>query len=160
MFLRVLKTLVFAVMAPGSVTVLIPALILGGGGSVSLEPGWTLALGVVPVVIGAALLAWSFSRFVVEGRGTPAPYDPPVSLVIRGPYRWVRNPMYVGLVAVLLGEAAVLRSIALLAYAVAVWLAFHVFVVLYEEPVLRRRFSDAYEEYARSVPRWIPRPPR
>ena len=95
--------------------------------------------------------------FVFVGRGTPAPFDPPRQLVARGPYAFVRNPMYLGAAAALLGAALYYRSPALAAYAIAFLIATHLFVRLYEEPTLRRTFGDEYESYCRRVGRWWPR---
>ncbi len=118
-------------------------------------------LGVALVGLGTALLAACIADFARRGRGTLAPVDPPTALVVEGPYRYVRNPMYIGVSTILLGELAVTRTPALLVYWAAVLTALHLFVVLYEEPALRRRFGPAYEAYARAVGRWIPsRPPR
>jgi protein-S-isoprenylcysteine O-methyltransferase Ste14 len=96
-------------------------------------------------------------RFVREGRGTPAPVAPPEVLVVGGDYRYVRNPMYVAVVACVLGQALVLGSLALLGYAVVVWLGMAAFVRWYEEPTLRSQFGTDYEEYLGAVPAWIPR---
>src|SRR5262249_19139083 len=96
-------------------------------------------------------------RFVVEGRGTPAPIAPTEHLVVGGPFRWVRNPGYIAVIALLLGQALLLGSSAVLAYATVVALGFHLFVVFYEEPTLRRQFGAEYETYCHAVPRWIPR---
>jgi len=96
----------------------------------------------------------------VEGEGTPAPYDPPHRLVTGRLYGWMRNPMYVAVITILLGEALFYGSVALLAWAVVAWFLFNFLVVLYEEPVLRRRFGPAYEAYLEHVPRWIPSRPR
>jgi len=95
----------------------------------------------------------------VTGRGTLAPVDPPTRLVVRGPYRYVRNPMYLGVLCILTGEAWLFASSALLIYAAAVLACFYSFVVLYEEPALRRKFGESYEQYARTVHRWWPRRP-
>jgi protein-S-isoprenylcysteine O-methyltransferase Ste14 len=114
-------------------------------------------LGAVPLVAGVAAMLFCSAGFVVEGRGTPALFDPPRRLVTGSLYERVRNPMYVGVIAALLGEAIVFGSIALVAWAVAVGLMFHLVVVRYEEPGLRVRFDGAYDDYARRVPRWIPR---
>lgn len=116
--------------------------------------GALLVVAAVPVVVDFCL------RFVREGHGTPAPFAPPRRLVVSGPYRWVRNPGYVAAVAMIAGEALVLGSGAVLAYAGLVWLACHVLVVAYEEPTLRATFGDDYCAYRRRVPRWLPRPPR
>jgi protein-S-isoprenylcysteine O-methyltransferase Ste14 len=107
--------------------------------------------------MGAVILLWSFWNFLVQGRGTPAPIDPPRELVIVGFYRYVRNPMYVGIILTVTGHFLWFGFWVLLAYAGFVFLAFHTFVLLYEEPTLKRKFGAAYEEYCRKVPRWIPR---
>jgi protein-S-isoprenylcysteine O-methyltransferase Ste14 len=116
-------------------------------------------LGVLPIIAGAAVLLHCIWDFAVAGRGTLAPVDPPKELVVRGLYRYVRNPMYVGVVSVLLGEALLFASIAMLIYAAGFFALAHLFVILYEERTLRRRFGEAYEQYARAVPRWLPRRP-
>jgi protein-S-isoprenylcysteine O-methyltransferase Ste14 len=116
---------------------------------------------VLLIASGAAFYLWCAWEFAAAGLGTPAPIDPPKVLVARGLYRVVRNPMYVGVLLVLLGESLVFGSWALLRYAVLVWLCFHLFVVLYEEPALRRKFGASYEGYRKRVWRWTPRlPPR
>jgi len=96
---------------------------------------------------------WDFARF---GRGTPAPIDAPKRLVTRGLYRYTRNPMYVGVLTVILGWAVLFRAWALVAYALAVWSCFHSFIILYEEPHLRAQFGKEYEEYRVRVSRWLP----
>jgi protein-S-isoprenylcysteine O-methyltransferase Ste14 len=125
----------------------------------ALLPGWCRALGWVLLAPGAFLVVVSVVRFVVRGEGTPLPLDAPRRVVADGPYRWVRNPMYVGGFTVLAAFALLLRSPAMLTLAGAWWLGFHALVVGHEEPVLRRRFGVAYDEYRRRVPRWIPRRP-
>jgi protein-S-isoprenylcysteine O-methyltransferase Ste14 len=97
--------------------------------------------------------AWNF---IERGKGTPAPIDPPKLLVTSGPYRCVRNPMYLGGVLILLGESLLFASILLLLYLCFIWMAFHLFIVLYEEPHLRKVFGTGYEEYCRNVRRWVP----
>ena len=152
----VLKTLLFTVMVPGTVTVLFPYLLLSSQlDFLHLELGWLQWVGLAPIVLGG--LVWCAGALAFIGRGTPAPIDPPKTLVVRGPYRFVRNPMYVGVWSVLIGEAVFFESAVLLAYSVLVLTVFHLFVVLYEEPTLRRLFGDSYERYCDSVPRWVPR---
>jgi protein-S-isoprenylcysteine O-methyltransferase Ste14 len=113
--------------------------------------------GALLVVVGLALWAWTVRLFAVLGRGTLAPWDPPTELVVEGPYRYVRNPMITGVVAVLAGEALFFGSWSLAIYA-AVFVAVNaVWFRVSEEPGLRRRFGPAYDEYAREVPRWLPR---
>ena len=114
-------------------------------------------LGAVLIVAGAATLIGAFVRFVVEGLGTPAPVAPPEQLVVGGLYRYVRNPMYVAVLACLIGQFLVLGQPVLLLYAALAFVAVFTFVRLYEEPTLRRRFGERYEEYCRAVPGWWPR---
>ena len=114
-------------------------------------------LGGCLVVAGLLGLLECFGRFALKGRGTPAPIAPPEHLVASGLYRHVRNPMYVALVTILFGQALLLGSVALLEYAAIAWLLFHVFVLAYEEPTLRRQFGSSYDAYRAHVPRWWPR---
>lgn len=109
------------------------------------------------VVAGAAGLLDCFGRFAIKGIGTPAPIAPTEHLVVSGLYRHVRNPMYVAVVAVIVGQGLLLGSVALLVYAAVTWVLFHLFVTAYEEPTLRRRFGSSYDEYRTNVPRWWPR---
>lgn len=110
-------------------------------------------------VAAAALagLVECFLRFAIRGLGTPAPIAPPARLVVSGLYRYVRNPMYVAVIALVFGQALILGNSALLVYAFITWLAFHVFVVAYEEPALRRQFGTSFDAYRAHVPRWLPR---
>jgi protein-S-isoprenylcysteine O-methyltransferase Ste14 len=119
-------------------------------------PGERVIGGVV-VAVGVAILVESFSRFAMKGRGTPAPIAPTETLVVSGFYRYVRNPMYVAVLAIIIGQALLFGSIVLLPYAALVWLLFHGFVLLYEEPTLRRRYGPSYEAYRANVRRWRPR---
>lgn len=155
-----LRSLFFTILIPGMVTGFIPYLILSGGPS-SVEPfSPPQVLSLVLGVAGAAILAWCIWDFAAKGRGTLAPIDPPKRLVVHGLYRYVRNPMYLGVLILLLGEAGFFRSLPLLQYAAAWFLIVQLIVVFYEEPSLRRRFGDSYERYYRSVHRWLPaRPP-
>jgi protein-S-isoprenylcysteine O-methyltransferase Ste14 len=114
-------------------------------------------LAIVPCILGGAILFRCAWEFAVVGRGTPAPIDPPKSIVVSGLYRFVRNPMYLGVELLILGEAWLFSSTRLLGYALLLGLGFHLFVVFYEEPSLTKKFGGAYQEYCRSVPRWIPR---
>jgi protein-S-isoprenylcysteine O-methyltransferase Ste14 len=108
-----------------------------------------------PLLVAGAIIyfrcAWDFA---VTGGGTPAPIDPPRKLVAKGLYRDVRNPMYVGVLAILTGEAILAQNVRIAIYAALVWTGFHLFVLLYEEPTLRLKFGAEYEEYCRTVPRW------
>lgn len=151
----VLKASIFTVVVPGTVTVVIPHRILSS--STGFSFGTLQLFGLLPILFGAIVYFWCLWDFTFTGRGTPAPVDPPKVLVARGLYRTVRNPMYLGVLSILLGEIIVFSSWALLRYALAFGLGFHLFVVYYEEPTLKRKFGVAYEEYCRTVPRWIPR---
>jgi protein-S-isoprenylcysteine O-methyltransferase Ste14 len=122
-----------------------------------LDLEWTRALGVVLIIVGAPATMDSFARFALEGLGTPAPIAPPRHLVVTGLYRHVRNPMYVGVVAVILGQALLFADLRLIAYGALFWTCCHLFVIAYEEPTLRRMFGDEYEAFRAHVPRWIPR---
>jgi protein-S-isoprenylcysteine O-methyltransferase Ste14 len=114
-------------------------------------------VGAALVALGAAALLDSFARFAVRGVGTPAPVLPPRHLVVTGLYRHVRNPMYVAVVSVILGQALLLGDVQVLGYGLLVWLGCHLFVIGYEEPTLRRSFGAEYEAFRANVPRWIPR---
>jgi protein-S-isoprenylcysteine O-methyltransferase Ste14 len=150
---------------PGVVTVLVPALIVWSGEAEHV--GWRLPseLAVLPPLLGAALIGLGLllifrtvALFVTVGRGTLAPWDPTSRLVVRGPYRHVRNPMISGVLCVLLGEAALLGSVSLLLWCAAVFAVNAIYMPLVEEPGLGRRFGEDYENYRAHVPRWLPRP--
>lgn len=115
--------------------------------------------GIVICAIGAAIALWCVSNFALIGRGTPAPFAAPRRLVTRGPYQFVRNPMYIGVGTFFIGAAVFYQSVLFLAYAVLFFVSSHLFVVLYEEPTLRRTFGDKYTVYCGGVRRWTPRLP-
>jgi protein-S-isoprenylcysteine O-methyltransferase Ste14 len=115
------------------------------------------SVGVLLILVGLPGLVDSFARFALQGLGTPAPIAPPQNLVVTGLYRYVRNPMYVAVVAVILGQAILFGDGRLMTYGVFMWLAFHAFVLTYEEPVLAQSFGAEYEDFRANVPRWIPR---
>ncbi len=150
-----LKSLLFLIVAPGMVAGYIPLGLLREGSKI--ETGNFAYLAFPLWLIGGMILLWSFWNFLLEGRGTPAPIDPPKELVAVGFYRYVRNPMYVGIFALNLGHFLWFGYWNLLTYTVIVFLAFHTFVILYEEPTLKGKFGEAYENYMKRVPRWIPR---
>jgi protein-S-isoprenylcysteine O-methyltransferase Ste14 len=143
------------VLLPGTVAVVIPALIVSLGGA-NLEPV-TALLGAVLAVAGVALVVWTVTLFDRIGRGTLAPWDPTSRLVIRGPYRFVRNPMITGVAAILAGEALFFRSWGIAIELVAFLAVNAIYFPLVEEPSLRRRFGIEYDEYKARVPRWLPR---
>ena len=149
-----LGTIVFVALVPGTVIGLIPYALCG----------WRLAEAATLRWAGALLLLLALPvfvdflvRFVREGRGTPAPVAETERLVVSGPFRYVRNPGYVGVLGLIVGQSLLFASAAVLGHAAIMALAFHLVVVLYEEPHLRRKFGTEYEEYQRRVPRWLPR---
>jgi protein-S-isoprenylcysteine O-methyltransferase Ste14 len=119
-------------------------------------PSWSSIPGVVLLLAGSILALSCIVNFVIRGQGTPAPFDPPVRFVATGPYRWVRNPMYIGGWLMLAGYGFLLRSPAVLAFSGVFLVWWHFFVRFYEEPTLRRKFGAEYEEYCRRVHRWLP----
>lgn len=153
----VVRNLLFTVVVPGTGGAWIPWLILTRRGSTASPAAWQA---VIVIALGAALYIWCVCLFAVVGRGTPGPWDAPRRVVAAGPYRWVRNPIYLAALLVVLGEAWLFLSLPLVLYAAALAISFHLLVTGYEEPMLRRRFGDTYVEYVRTVPRWIPRRPR
>lgn len=156
--LALLGTLVFLLVVPSTVAVVVPWWIAGWRMRPALFPGARPA-GAALTVAALAVLLDSFARFALHGLGTPAPVLPPRRLVVSGLYRWVRNPMYVAVLSVITGQGLVTGAVGVLGYAALVWLAFHLFVVAYEEPGLRRTFGADYDASLASVPRWIPRRP-
>lgn len=151
----ILGSAAFLVAAPGVVAGLVPWLISGWPPRTIILP--LAALGALLLAGGGLLLLECFARFAWQGRGTPAPVAPTERLVVTGAYRRVRNPMYVAVIALILGQAALFADWRLAAYGLVVWALFHAFVVAYEEPTLRRSFPDDYACYFAAVPRWIPR---
>lgn len=152
------RAVVYATVFIGLVLVLVPASILDMSGvSRPTSLGLLQLLGVAVATVGAVLALWCIAAFVQIGKGTPAPFDPPRRLVARGPYRYVRNPMYIGAALALAGGAIFYRSPALLAYFGLFVVATHSLVLLYEEPVLRRQFGEEYTAYCDKVRRWLPR---
>lgn len=149
-----LKNLLFTLLVPGTVAVFVPLSIAGSRRPAS---GAGFAAGIALLALGGAIYAWCVWDFATFGRGTPAPIDEPKKLVVRGLYRFVRNPMYLGVLTTILGWAALFQSMAILRYVAFVALTFHLVVLLYEEPHLRRVFGADYERYCASTGRWLPR---
>jgi protein-S-isoprenylcysteine O-methyltransferase Ste14 len=149
----------FFLLAPGVVVGLVPWALTGGWQVREPLPYWAPArmLGGVVLLAGVIVLVQAFVRFVVEGLGTPAPVAAPERLVVGGAFRYVRNPMYVAVLAAIVGQALLLGRLGLLVYAGGSWLVFAAFVRFYEEPALARRFGADYEAYRRGVPAWWPR---
>ena len=153
----IIKTLIF-LLVPFTGVILIPRWILLSGWNRSFEAGNWYLLGIPLIVTGAVALLWCFWDFATFGKGTPAPIDPPKVFVSRGLYRWTRNPMYVALGLILIGQAIFFESWTLFGLAFSVWLIQHLFVLLYEEPALKKKFGAEYESYLKTVPRWLPKP--
>lgn len=148
------KNLLFTVAVPGTVAGYVPWYMandtpLGG-------VAWLIA-GVPLLTLGLGIYLWCLWDFANFGRGTPAPVDPPKKLVVRGLYHYTRNPMYVGVLTMILGWAVLFRSLDVLIYGVVVGCVFHAFVFVYEEPTLRSLFGESYEAYCAKVGRWLPR---
>lgn len=151
-----LKSLFFFIFVPGLLVGYLPYL-------VSTTDAELFASGILGYLafplwfVGWTVMIWCFWIFIADGRGTPAPLDPPRELVVVGPYRFVRNPMYAAGLAALLGWILWSPSLSLMLAFLLFLLATHLFVTMYEEPTLKRTFGAAYYDYCRRVPRWIPR---
>lgn len=153
------KTVLFTVLVPGTVAVAIPQLLAMRRPFPRLPIGSTTArtIGGISLLSGVLLYVHTAVRFGTEGRGTPSPTDEPEELVTGGVYTYVRNPMYVGVLLVVVGQAFLHRSVAVLWWAAGCWISFHTRVVRDEEPHLSEKHGDEYEQYRSTVPRWIPR---
>jgi protein-S-isoprenylcysteine O-methyltransferase Ste14 len=146
------KNLLFTVLVPGTVAVYVPVFAFSHA-AVVLSP---VTLAAVPLLLGgASVYFWCIRDFAMIGRGTPAPADPPKHLVVRGLYRYSRNPMYIGVLSIILGWSLLFQSLSLAVYGLAVAACFHLVVVLYEEPHLARVFGSSYERYCAEVGRWL-----
>ena len=153
-----LKNLLFTVLVPGLVAGYVPWRLASPG----LAEGARLSQWLIAApafILGSSIYFWCLWDFATAGRGTPTPVDPPKTLVVRGLYRYVRNPMYVGVLLVIVGWTLLTQSPAVATYGASVALAFHLFVVFVEEPMLRARFGESYGAYCRSVSRWWPTRP-
>lgn len=154
-FTLALKATIITLLMPGTVIVLIPDFILRRSGIYEWPAVSSLTvLAALTGLAGLGVLLYCIRGFAIHGRGTLAPIDPPTILIVRGLYRYTRNPMYLAVIVVLLSEASFFSCTALLVYAAAVLTGFHLFVVLYEEPHLRSQFGQSFEEYLKAVPRW------
>ena len=152
------RAITYAALFIGLVLIYVPARVLSWSGivpPVAIEV--QQVVGMILGTGGAMIALWCILTFASVGRGTPAPFDPPRRLVIQGPYRFVRNPMYLGAGLALAGAALFYVSLPLLGYTSLYFLAAHILVVWYEEPVLRRTFGREYEAYCTRVRRWWPR---
>jgi protein-S-isoprenylcysteine O-methyltransferase Ste14 len=155
-----LRSLFWTVAMPGVVAGYVPWALFGLREARFEANDLLQVVGFACALAGVALLLACIVEFARIGRGTLSPVDPPRALVVRGLYRYVRNPMYLSVSMIVLGEAAIARSIELVGYWAAVFLAANLFVILYEEPNLRGRFGASFDEYTRQVWRWIPRFPK
>jgi protein-S-isoprenylcysteine O-methyltransferase Ste14 len=152
------RAVIYAAFFIGFVLVYLPARFLSWSGIVApATTGAPQIAGMIMVTIGTVIAFWCVFTFVFIGKGTPAPFDPPRRLVICGPYRFVRNPMYIGAGITLAGVALFYESLSIFIYTCLFLLMTHLFVVLYEEPTLRRTFGDEYESYCHRVRRWLPK---
>src|SRR6185436_12142165 len=152
-----LGSLAFLVLAPGIVAGLVPWLITHWGPLPPVDgPDSLRWSGLILIVAGVVVVLEAFARFAWEGLGTPAPVAPTRTLVVSGLYRFVRNPMYVAVTALIFGQAVLFASWGVALYGVVVVAAFHTFVTLYEEPTLRATYGEEYDGYRAATPRWIP----
>jgi protein-S-isoprenylcysteine O-methyltransferase Ste14 len=153
----ILGSALFLLVAPGTVVGLVPWWISKWKVQ-PVPPGFLLVqlVGILILAGSILLLLEAFARFALQGLGTPAPVSPTRHLVVTGFYRYVRNPMYVAVISAILGQSMILGNLTLVLYAALSWLVSHLFVVIYEEPTLRRKFGDEYAEFCANVPRWIP----
>jgi protein-S-isoprenylcysteine O-methyltransferase Ste14 len=151
------RAIVYSSLFVAFLLIYLPAGVLSGSGiGRPATIGGAQIVGMIAAGAGAAIALWCISTFALSGKGTPAPFDPPRRLVIRGPYRFVRNPMYIGAALALAGAALFYRSTTLLGYIGVFLLACHLFVVAYEEPTLVRSSGAEYEDYRHRVRRWWP----
>ncbi len=154
------KNLLFTLLVPGFVVGWAPLRWFERRAQWPEVRGWTHWAAGALFAVGAMIYLHCLWLFATRGQGTPAPFDPPKKLVWRGLYKWVRNPMYLGIFALVAGEALFLRSGHILVYLICLLCLFQLFVVGYEENALRAKFGAVYEDYKRVVPRWLPRKPR
>ena len=149
------KSLLYLLIEAGVFALYIPLALLRNGPRI--DTGVTSFLAIPMWLIGSLIVLWCFWDFTFQGHGTPVPTDPPKELVMTGPYRYVRNPIYVGVLLIFLGHFLWFGYWSLLAYTLLAFVGVHLFVLLYEEPSLKRKFGTTYETYLKRVPRWIPR---
>ena len=149
------KSLLYLIIEAGLFALYIPLTLLRAGPRI--HTGVISFLAIPLWLIGSLVVLSCFWNFTFKGRGTPIPSDPPKELVITGPYRYVRNPIYVGVLLIFLGHFLWFGYWAMLIYTVSAFIGVHLFVLLYEEPTLKRKFGAAYEDYLKRVPRWMPR---
>lgn len=149
------KSLLYLIIEAGVFALYVPLALLRAG--VRIEMGFISFLAIPLWLIGASIVLRCFWDFTFKGQGTPAPIDPPKELVVTGFYRYVRNPIYVGVVFIFVGHFLWFGYWALLIYTLFSFIGVHAFIIYYEEPTLKRKFGAAYDDYCQRVPRWIPR---
>ena len=155
-----LKTLLWSIFVPGTITVIVPYLLLSPPfDSFRIDLSDFRFFGLIPILVGVMIYIWCAWYFTFIGRGTPAPFDPPKELMVKGPYQYVRNPMYVFVALALVGEAIILETTILVLFAALAVALLHLWVVMHEEPTLKGRFGESYERYCDKVRRWLPRIP-
>lgn len=153
-----LKNILFTLLVPGTVAVYLP-LRLAAARHVPALAAWNAAqvAAVLPLALGTVIYAWCVWHFAATGHGTPAPINAPKQLVVQGLYRYMRNPMYVGVLLIIGGWALFFWSSTVVIYGLGIGVLVHLFVVLVEEPLLEQRFGQAYATYRDAVGRWVPR---
>ena len=153
--MNAIKSLLFLILVAGLGAGYIPFALLPRDPQV--ETGLFAYLAFPLWLLGTVTILWCFSDFTFKGHGTPNPIDPPKELVATGLYHYVRNPIYLGVLTIIIGHFLWFKTIWMLDYAVVVFLAFHLFIIFYEEPTLKRKFGATYESYYKSIPRWVPK---
>lgn len=151
-----IRNLIFTILLPGLVTIFLPCLLLGDLWVFKLSNiGWRQWLGLCIITLGFLALVSSVLRFATEGKGTLAPIDPTKKLVVHGLYKYSRNPMYIGVLMILAGESLYFESYVMMVYMIVFCLIFTLFIMLVEEPRLKREFGESYKEYSKKVRRWL-----
>ncbi len=153
--MTIYKSLLYLIIEAGLFALYIPLALLRSGPRIAT--GIFSFLAIPLWLIGSLIVLWCFWAFTFIGRGTPVPMEPPKELVVSGLYRYVRNPIYVGVLLIFLGHFLWFGYWALLIYTALSFIGVHFFIILYEEPTLKKKFGAAYEDYLKRVPRWIPR---
>ena len=153
-----IKTLLWSIFVPGTIIVLVPYMLLSSRiDSFRMNLSAFRFFGLIPILAGVMIYIWCAWDFTFIGKGTPAPFDPPKELVVKGPYQYVRNPMYMFVALALIGEAIIFETTILVLFAALAVTFLHFWVVLYEEPTLKGKFGESYERYCERVSRWLPR---
>lgn len=155
--LIILRTIIFMVLVPGTALLYVPYEIVTSAFDTTFYMGVFRYSALIPWLSGISIVSWCVWDFMFKGKGTPAPIDPPKELVVSGLYKYVRNPMYIGVLLILSGHILWFGSLLLILYAAGTFVVFYLFVLFYEEPHLQKVFGDSYRLYLQKIPRWIPR---